>query len=120
MFLIPCPYCGERDETEFTYGGEAHIVRPKAPDDLTDEEWADFVFMRQNTKGVFAERWCHAAGCGKWFNMLRNTANDQILTVYRIGEPMPDHNVSALATPAGEPEIGSGNDTAKLVRSGLS
>ncbi len=28
MLLIPCPWCGPRDETEFTYGGEAHIVAP--------------------------------------------------------------------------------------------
>ena len=26
MLLIPCPHCGERDETEFRCGGEAHIV----------------------------------------------------------------------------------------------
>ena len=31
MFLINCPYCGERDQSEFSAGGEAHIVRPKQP-----------------------------------------------------------------------------------------
>ena len=25
MFIINCPYCGERDQTEFSCGGEAHI-----------------------------------------------------------------------------------------------
>ena len=29
MFLINCPYCGERDQQEFKAGGEAHIERPK-------------------------------------------------------------------------------------------
>jgi sarcosine oxidase subunit delta len=28
MLQITCPYCGPRAEKEFTYGGEAHIVRP--------------------------------------------------------------------------------------------
>ena len=35
MLLIPCPYCGEREESEFHQGGEAHIERPKDPDKLT-------------------------------------------------------------------------------------
>ena len=35
MFLIKCPYCGERDQAEFSCGGEAHIARPKNPPDLT-------------------------------------------------------------------------------------
>jgi len=40
MFLINCPYCGERDQNEFSCGGEAHIVRPKNPLDLTDDSWS--------------------------------------------------------------------------------
>jgi len=115
MFVITCPYCGEREQAEFSYGGEAHIARPQDPASLSDAQWAEFVFMRSNTKGVFAERWNHAAGCRKWFNMLRNTANDEILAVYRIGETGPAINDQTLPTPAGEPEIGSGNDAAKLV-----
>ena len=43
MFLINCPYCGERDQSEFSSGGEAHIERPKQPTELSDDdEWADF------------------------------------------------------------------------------
>ena len=48
MFLIKCPYCGERDQSEFSCGGEAHIVRPKNPPDLSDDQWADYLFMRKN------------------------------------------------------------------------
>jgi heterotetrameric sarcosine oxidase delta subunit len=89
MLLVPCPNCGERDQSEFHYGGEAHRTRPKAPETLSDEQWADYVFMRTNPKGVFAERWCHTAGCRKWFNALRDTASDEFLAVYRIGEEPP-------------------------------
>jgi len=120
MLIINCPYCGPRDQDEFHYGGEAHIARPTASDQQSDAEWAEYVFMRTNTKGVFAERWCHTAGCRKWFNVLRNTATDEIIAVYRQGEPRPDVDLAGqtLATPSGEPNVGSGNDATKVVKSG--
>ena len=43
MFLINCPYCGERDQQEFKAGGEAHIERPKQPTELSDDEWAEYL-----------------------------------------------------------------------------
>lgn len=89
MLRIPCPWCGVRDETEFHYGGQAHITRPENPDALNDAEWADFLFMRNNPKGEFAERWMHAAGCRRWFNMRRHTETHEILAVYRIGVTPP-------------------------------
>ena len=51
MFVINCPYCGERDHQEFKAGGEAHIERPKQPTELSDDEWAEYLFMRKNIKG---------------------------------------------------------------------
>jgi len=89
MFLIECPWCGEREESEFGYGGEAHIERPRDGDKLADAEWADYVFMRKNTKGVFLERWVHQAGCRRWFNVARNTATNEILAVYKMGAKPP-------------------------------
>ena len=50
MFIIKCPYCGERDHSEFSYGGEAHLVRPKQPTELSDDQWAEYLFMRKNIK----------------------------------------------------------------------
>jgi sarcosine oxidase, subunit delta len=90
MLNIECPWCGKRHETEFHYGGEAHIERPKNPEDLSDTEWADFLFMRKNTKGLFQERWCHNNGCRRWFNVLRNTVSHEIVAVYKMGETPPD------------------------------
>ena len=89
VLLIPCPWCGERDEIEFHYGGQAHIAYPEDPDALSDEAWADFLFMRDNTKGDFAERWYHSAGCRRWFNAIRNTATHETRATYGIGEPPP-------------------------------
>lgn len=89
MLLIPCPWCGERAEIEFAYGGEAHLVRPPEPGALDDADWADYVFMRSNRKGPMLERWVHAHGCGRWFNAARDTVSYRILSTYRIGEMPP-------------------------------
>ena len=110
MFLIPCPYCGPRDESEFSCGGEAHIARPLDTDRLNDAEWADYLFNRTNTKGVHRERWVHTHGCRRWFNVVRHTATDQILAVYRMGEdPPPIDDLTPLPTPCGEPRVGAGD-----------
>ncbi|WP_328745321.1 sarcosine oxidase subunit delta family protein [Streptomyces sp. NBC_00285] len=89
MLLIPCPWCGPRDESEFHYGGQAHVPYPESPADLTDEEWARYLFFRANPRGPFAERWSHAAGCRRWFNAVRDTSTNEIQTVYRVGEERP-------------------------------
>jgi heterotetrameric sarcosine oxidase delta subunit len=90
MLLIECPWCGARDETEFRYGGEAHISRPEEPDRLSDAQWAEYLFMRNNPKGLFAERWIHVAGCRRWFNAIRHTVTHRIVAVYKPGESRPE------------------------------
>lgn len=86
MLLIACPWCGEREETEFGYGGQAHVAYPQDPEALDDEEWAQFLFFRANPKGPFAERWVHAAGCRRWFNAVRDTVSNEFISIYRPGE----------------------------------
>ena len=90
MLRISCPWCGPRDEIEFACGGEAHIAMPADPDALDDAAWADYLFMRANPKGRYRERWVHAHGCRRWFNVLRDTTTERILAVYRIGESPPE------------------------------
>lgn len=89
MLLIPCPWCGPRDEVEFSYGGEAHIQRPADPDSLSDEAWADYLFMRKNPMGLHRERWVHGHGCRRWFNVVRDTVTNQISASYKIGDKPP-------------------------------
>lgn len=80
MFLIHCPVCGEdREEEEFHAAGEAHIVRPLDPDACSDREWGDYLYFRKNPRGEHEELWVHAAGCGKFFHVLRNTVTYEIL-----------------------------------------
>jgi sarcosine oxidase subunit delta len=95
MLLISCPNCGPRDETEFHYGGQAHVAYPEDPNALTDEEWGRYLFYRENPKGLFAERWVHSGGCRKWFNAVRDTATYRIAAVYPMGET---RTVPSLAT----------------------
>jgi sarcosine oxidase subunit delta len=89
MLLIDCPYCGERPEPEFVHGGQAHLVRPARPADASDQVWADYLYLRANTRGVHAERWRHTHGCGRFFNALRDTTTDQFLATYKVGEAPP-------------------------------
>ena len=50
--------------------------------------------------------------------MLRNTATDDILAVYKVGEPRPEVTADLPPTPSGEASIGSGNDAAKVIAPG--
>ncbi len=90
MLQIPCPWCGVRDESEFSYGGEAHIVRPENPEAISDAEWADYLFMRKNPRGPHLEQWNHALGCRRWFNVERDTLSYKIRSSYKIGEQPPN------------------------------
>lgn len=91
MLQIQCPFCGSRDEADFSYGGESHVIRPSP--NVTDAEWADYLYNRRNPKGVHNERWCHLSGCGQWFNMARDTVTHEVIAVYKMGESAP--NISA-------------------------
>ena len=95
MLLIKCPYCEEeRSELEFRSAGEAHIARPADIAEITDEEFANFFFLRDNPKGLIFERWRHMHGCGRFFNAVRDTVSDKIHMTYKVGEPKPE--VSAI------------------------
>ena len=95
MLLIHCPHCGPRDETEFHYGGQAHVAYPEDPYALSDREWAEYLFYRDNDRGAFAERWSHAAGCRKWFNAVRDTVTYEFTAIYPMGSPRPAAGASA-------------------------
>ncbi|MCI3181655.1 sarcosine oxidase subunit delta [Caulobacter sp. CCUG 60055] len=87
MLLIPCPWCGPRDETEFRCGGQSHIQRPEPYGAVGDQAWSDYLFTRANPKGAGRERWVHAFGCRQWFNLVRDTRTHEIAAVYPMGAP---------------------------------
>ena len=55
------------------------------PKKVTDDEWADFIWMSNNTAGVVREWWCHVA-TSYWFIAERNTITDEILKTYATNE----------------------------------
>lgn len=79
MIRITCPFCGERDHSEFTYGGDGSIVYPRL--DAPAEEWLEAVFMRENVRGVQTETWHHVSGCRQWLLVERDTMTHEIHSV---------------------------------------
>ena len=93
MFLIFCPYCGEhREQAEFDASGESHLARPQDPDNCSDEQWGEYLYFRKNPQGIHRELWVHAAGCRKYFTVVRDTVSYEIYATYRTGEK-PDMSV---------------------------
>ena len=109
MLRIYCPYCEEhRPEVEFAYAGEAHIVRPGPAEqaEMSDEDWSQFMFIRDNVRGDHAERWWHNAGCNMFFNAVRNTVSDKFVMTYKMGQPR--RTVKQIATAKAKNEASNG------------
>ena len=78
MIHLKCPNCGLRNVSEFRYGGE-YNPRPQEPMSVPEDEWTDFVYMRDNKVGVQKEWWYHRAGCGIWFVAERHTKTNEVI-----------------------------------------
>ncbi|MBS3803535.1 MAG: sarcosine oxidase subunit delta [Oleiphilaceae bacterium] len=109
MFYIHCPYCNERrSEEEFHAKGQAHLMRPANPEEASDREWGDYLFFRDNPRGLHQEMWVHAAGCRKFFNILRNTVSYEILETYPMGEQSSVLAEMTAGRERGEPRRAAG------------
>ena len=81
MLILDCPCCGvSGEETEFHAGGEAHLKRHSVGS--TDDQFEEYLFMRENPSGVHFERWRHNNGCGKWFHAARCTQTLEVFGTY--------------------------------------
>lgn len=78
MLMLPCPWCGERPEGEFTCLGEAVRRRPDDPSSMSDAEWVAYVSDRQNIRGRHQERWWHVRGCNTIFVVGRDTVTHEL------------------------------------------
>ena len=81
MLLIPCPWCGPRNEDEFLNGGETGKRRPANPVEVSAEDWYRYLYIQANRKGWLRERWLHNRGCQRWFKIDRNTHTHEIKQV---------------------------------------
>ncbi|HVE51383.1 MAG TPA: sarcosine oxidase subunit delta [Casimicrobiaceae bacterium] len=77
MLLIPCPWCGPRNQLEFSYGGDATLRYPRS--DGSEAAWSDYVYLRDNPRGPHDELWQHIAGCRRWIVVTRDTRTHEIL-----------------------------------------
>ena len=77
--LVPCPNCGPRDFTEFSYGGETN-ARPKPDAPVAD--LARYLYMRRNVNGAQQEWWYHRSGCRSWFLARRDTGTNRFVETY--------------------------------------
>ncbi|MFI4885177.1 MAG: sarcosine oxidase subunit delta [Steroidobacterales bacterium] len=78
---IECPFCGERDVSEFSYLGDADFRLPSADTDGLADRFYEAVYLRDNPSGPHRELWYHAGGCLCWLRVTRNTRTHEILGV---------------------------------------
>ena len=81
MLLLSCPNCGQRNASEFRFGGE-NAPRPSSPMDASDAEWLQYLYLRANGRGVQVEWWFHQAGCGLWFLAERDRGANEFVRTY--------------------------------------
>ncbi len=97
MLLIPCPWCGSRDEREFDYGGQ-HVDYPELNQagDLPQDAWHKAVHLRDNSRGEIRELWYHRSGCERWISVMRNTLTHQFCDTSnsRQGEGVGDDDAA--------------------------
>lgn len=78
---IECPFCGERDVSEFAYLGDAGVHRPPPGTESLADRSYEAVYLRDNPAGPHRELWYHAGGCLSWLRVTRNTRTHEILAV---------------------------------------
>lgn len=78
---IRCPFCGERDLSEFSYLGDANCQRPQpnAPD--AQARFFEAVYLRSNPAGPHEDLWYHVFGCRSWLQVTRDTRTHEIFVV---------------------------------------
>jgi heterotetrameric sarcosine oxidase delta subunit len=83
---IPCPFCGVRDASEFTYLGDASLKRPDPSAPNAERAFHDYVYLRDNPAGPHREFWHHVSGCRSWLIVTRDTRNHEVLAA-EFAEP---------------------------------
>ncbi len=85
MILIPCPYCGPRNASEFQYIGEQG-GRPD-PNETTPSAWRSYLYIQSNEAGWVIETWWHASGCRQYLIVERETVTNEVHAVKPSAAP---------------------------------
>jgi sarcosine oxidase, subunit delta len=76
MILLPCPWCGPRNVSEFRYVGE-QLARPD-PATADPGAWRAYLYLRANPAGWTTEGWFHRAGCRRYLTVERHTVTGAV------------------------------------------
>jgi heterotetrameric sarcosine oxidase delta subunit len=82
-FVLSCPNCGDREVTDFQYGGEV-VPRPRERPER--RALAGYNYFRRNVAGVQREWWYHRAGCRTWFLAERDTTTNAVMGTWLPGD----------------------------------
>ena len=82
MKTLDCPLNGPRNISEFAYGGE---VQEMPAVDAGVRDWAEYVFIENNTRGVVREWWIHLP-TSYWFIAERDTSSNDVLRTFPAEE----------------------------------
>lgn len=80
--IIEHPLLGPRDAAEFIYLGDAGLMnRPdwQAPD--AEDQFYEYLYLRDNPAGKHRELWYHEHGDRSWLVVTRNTLTHEIIQV---------------------------------------
>jgi sarcosine oxidase subunit delta len=72
--------------SEFSYGGDANVTRPAAPETAGDEAWIEYLYLRDNPKGGHDELWQHIHGCRRWLRVSRDVVSHEVLGCVEAAE----------------------------------
>ncbi len=102
MILLPCPWCGPREATEFAHVGEVS-TRPD-PGSATPAQWRGYLYLRANPCGWTTETWYHRMGCRRFITVRRHTETNEVRrasagqAAVSAGEPGPMSELGEAAT----------------------
>tara|TARA_Y100001970_G_C14259725_1_gene878959 strand:- start:10178 stop:10546 length:369 start_codon:yes stop_codon:yes gene_type:complete len=122
MKIIECPLNGPRNAQEFVFGGD--VINHPNPHLISDDQWANYVFIEENRAGVVQEWWCHVP-TAYWFIAERDTVKDEILRTFdpsEIYKERIDYNrpeVEAQSQDTKNNKVGEVNSTNKETGSSI-
>ncbi|MGR3623387.1 sarcosine oxidase subunit delta [Pseudophaeobacter sp.] len=80
--MIDHPLLGLRDAQEFTYLGDASLIdRPDWQAKDAQDQFHDYLYLRDNPAGEHRELWFHETGDRSWLVVTRNTLTHEISKV---------------------------------------
>ena len=86
---IKCPFCGERDSSEFSYSGAADGGQRVFDGSETLERVFEDVYIRENPAGVHKELWYHGFGCRSWVQVARDTRTHEVIAAEMAVDAAP-------------------------------